>query len=162
MKALLLTLLLSLNVMALNPGDTAPDFELKDHDGKSFKLSSLKGQYIVLEWYNYGCPYVKKHYESKNMQTTQKLYHDNDLVTWVSIISSAKGKQGYLESPQAMRDKMAQVDSFAKYMLKDETGKVGQMYGAKTTPHIYIIDPSMKIRYVGAIDSIPSADISIW
>ena len=160
MKLLLLLLALSFNVMALNPGDSAPDFKLLDQNGKEFELSKLKNQYIVLEWFNHGCPYVKKHYGSGNMQALQKLYKDNDLVTWVTILSSAEGKQGFLKDKNEVQQKMIDLDMYPKFFLRDIDGKVGQAYGAKTTPHMFILDSKLKVRYVGAIDSVSSADPS--
>lgn len=152
MKVLAL-FLISFSVFAVNPGDKAPDFTLKNQEGKDIKLSDLKGQYVVLEWYNQGCPYVRKHYDSDNMQATQRTYKDNDLVTWLTIVSSAEGKQGYLADAKAAM-KQYKADKMASdHLLLDPSGKVGKAYGAKTTPHMYIIDPQMKLAYVGAIDS---------
>jgi hypothetical protein len=156
----LVGIIFSSSLYALNPGEMAVDFELEDQNGNMIKLSEIKNKYIVLEWYNFGCPYVKKHYESNNMQTTQRLYKDNDLVTWISIVSSAKGKQGYLASAKAVRDKVKEVGSHADYVLRDKDGKVGRAYEARTTPHIFIIDHMFKVQYAGAIDSISSADKS--
>ncbi len=160
MKLFTLLILLSFNTYALNPGDKAPDFNLIDQNGKNFKLSSLKNQFVVLEWFNHGCPYVKKHYGSNHMQTIQALYGHSDLVTWVTILSSAKGKQGYLGSDEEVISKMNELGIKSKYFLRDTDGKVGQLYGAKTTPHMYIIDAKMKLRYVGAIDSVVSTNTS--
>lgn len=160
MKIIVLIFLVIQSAYALNPGDKALDFTLIDQEDKVFNLSQLKGKYIILEWYNYGCPYVKKHYSSGNMQTIQRLYKNNDLVKWVSIVSSAKNKQGYLHSAKNVQDKIKEVQSHADYMLRDFDGKVGQSYEARSTPHIFIIDPDFKIQYMGAIDSIASADIA--
>lgn len=148
------------HVYAISPGRSAVDFKLNDQNGKMISLSQFKGKYIILEWYNYGCPYVKKHYESQNMQTLQSLYKDNDLVVWLTITSSAKGKQGYFSSAEESLAKMKDVGSKAKHLLRDERGIVGQTYGARTTPQIVIIDHNFIVRYNGAIDSIASADKS--
>jgi hypothetical protein len=151
-------LIYSTHLLAMSPGESAIDFELRDQNDSVVKLSQFKNKYIILEWYNYDCPFVKKHYESQNMQTLQKLYKDNDLVTWISIISSAKGKQGYLETAKDVRAKMNEVGSHADFVLRDIDGKVGRAYEARTTPHIFIIDHKFKVQYAGAIDSIPTAD----
>ncbi|MDP7319200.1 MAG: redoxin domain-containing protein [Bacteriovoracaceae bacterium] len=148
----------SLQAYSLSPGEKAANFELKDQNDKIFKLNQLAGKFIILEWFNEGCPFVQKHYESGNMQTLQKMYKDNDLVRWVTIISSAPGKQGHLESTAQLKKMVERVGVQADYILRDPKGKVGRMYGAKTTPHMFIIDDKMMIRYNGAIDSIASAN----
>ncbi len=150
----------SVSSYALNPGDEAKDFSLMNQNGKMVKLSDYKGKLIVLEWFNHGCPYVKKHYNSGNMQTTQKTYIDNQDVVWLSIISSANGKQGHLKDAKEALSKMKEVGMKSNHLLLDHDGKVGQAYGAKTTPHMYIIGYDFKLAYVGAIDSIASADPS--
>lgn len=150
--------LLSTQLWAINPGENAVDFELKNQMDKTIKLSDYKGKYIILEWYNRGCPYVKKHYSGGNMQAMQKLYAANEQVVWLSIVSSTQGKQGYFASAKQSLEQMQVSASKADHVLRDLDGKVGQAYQAKTTPHMFIIDPNFKIRYVGAIDSIASAD----
>ena len=156
----IISFLISSQLFALSPGDSAIDFELKDQNDSLVKLSELKNKYIILEWYNFDCPFVKKHYDSKNMQTIQKMYKNNDLVTWISIISSAKGKQGYLETAKEVSAKMKEVGSHADFVLRDLDGKVGRAYEARTTPHIFIIDHKFKLQYAGAIDSIPTANMA--
>lgn len=122
-------------------------------------LKSLyKDKVVVLEWYNEGCPFVRKHYDAKNMQNTQKTFKDNEYVTWVMIVSSAKGKQGHISGPAAASDIMKKEGSFADHLLLDIDGSVGKLYDAKTTPHMYVIDSKGIIRYTGAIDSISSAN----
>ncbi len=158
MKILLLVLLYSTAVFAINPGEDAIDFKLLDQNDKEVRLSQFKGKYIILEWYNKGCPYVRKHYDSKNMQSLQKLYSENKEVVWLSIISSAKGKQGYLETAQEVLENMQSEKSLADHVLRDLDGKIGRSYEARTTPHIFIIGPKFKVQYTGAIDSIASAD----
>lgn len=131
-------------------GKTAPDFELTDARGKTVKLGQFKGKLVVLEWFNHGCPFVKKHYESGNMQALQKAYTAKGVV-WLAICSSAKDKQGYASGAdqlKAMQDKKAAPS----FVLIDETGKVGKLYGAKTTPHMFIIGKDGNLAYAGAID----------
>lgn len=135
---------------------TAPDFELVNVDNEAVSLSDYMGKYVVLEWTNHLCPYVKKHYSSDNMQGLQKKFTDKEVV-WLSIISSAPGKQGHVDANTA---KSLTTDRGAapSEVLFDPEGTVGKMYGAKTTPHMYIIDPKGQLRYAGAIDSIKSAN----
>ena len=163
MKSLLLlpvlTLILNLSAFsAVEPGETAPDFTLKDSKGNSQKLSSYSGKFVVLEWMNPECPFVKKHYSIGNMQSLQKEYTTKGVV-WLSIISSAPGKQGYCTGPQAEANTKDQKASPTAVLL-DPSGEVGQMYGAKTTPHMFVINPEGKLIYMGAIDSIRSANSS--
>lgn len=133
----------------------APDFNLTDSKGNRVSLSDYQGKYVVLEWTNHLCPYVKKHYESDNMQDLQRKYTGKDVV-WLSIISSAPGKQGYVDSSEA-EALTASRKAAPTHVLFDPEGEVGKMYGAKTTPHMYIIDPKGDLRYAGGIDSIKSA-----
>lgn len=137
-------------------GKPAPDFTLKDLSGKEHKLSDLKGKYVILEWVNFGCPFVKKHYDTKNMQGLQKKAADEGVV-WLSICSSAPGKQGN-ETPTAGKEKFAEYDSAAAAYLVDEDGAVGQLYNAKTTPEMFVIDPEGTLVYMGAIDDKPTPD----
>lgn len=141
------------------PGEAAPAFELKDASGKIHKLSDYKDKWVVMEWYNKDCPYVKKHYSANNMQTLQKTYTDKGVV-WLSVNSSAKGKEGYTDAVSALK---AAKDnkSNATSVLLDESGKVGKSYGSKTTPHMFVIDPKGKVVYAGAIDDNDSADSSV-
>jgi hypothetical protein len=110
----------------------------------------------VLEWLNYGCPFVKKHYNGKNMQALQKEYTAKGVV-WLSVISSAKGKQGYGTPAQAEKDRKAH-GSLATAVVLDPEGTLGRLYGAQTTPHMFVIDASGKLAYQGAIDDKPSTD----
>lgn len=130
----------------------APSFKLMSSDGKEHSLSEFKDKTIVLEWYNFGCPYVRKHYDSKNMQNLQKKY-TNKGVKWFSIVSSAKDKQGYLDAKSAPAI-IKKESSNADLIMFDPDGKVGRMYGAKTTPHMYIIHKG-ELVYQGAIDDNP-------
>jgi peroxiredoxin len=135
-------------------GNPAPDFTLTDTTGVEHSLSDFEGKYVVLEWTNHGCPFVKKHYQKGDMQALQKEMTD-DGVVWLQIVSSAKGKQGYVTAAEgeAMR-KDKGMHSTA--MLLDAKGKVGKAYGARTTPHMFLIDPKGTVIYQGAIDSIKS------
>lgn len=138
------------------PGKKAPDFELKDGTGKTYQLSDYSGKWVVLEWFNKDCPYVKKHYSSSNMQKLQKTYTSKGVV-WLSIVSSAKGKQGYLEPDEAVKLKK-ENKSQATALLLDPEGTVGKSYDAKTTPHLFVIDPKGIVAYAGAIDDNNSSD----
>lgn len=139
-------------------GKKAPEFELSDENNNKVTLTQFKGKIIILEWLNHGCPFIKKHYKSGNMQATQKKVIDKNTV-WLSIISSAKGKQGYSSPSKAKSDK-ANSKSLANHILLDTNGNVGQLYQAKTTPHMFIINKKGIVAYEGAIDSIASADSS--
>lgn len=155
---IVLLALISFQASALTTGEKAPDFTLKGLSPKAadVSLSDFKGKVVILEWLNHGCPFVRKHYDSGNMQALQKKYTGQDIV-WFSIISSAKGKQGYVSKDEAIKEKK-ENKSLATDVLLDPTGKVGQLYGAKTTPHIYIIDKSGNLVYQGAIDDSPDTD----
>jgi peroxiredoxin len=134
----------------------APDFSLQNSSGDTVTLSDYKGKYVVLEWTNHLCPYVQKHYSSDNMQSLQQKYSAKEVI-WLSIISSAPGKQGYVSKAEA--DQLTESrDASPTHVLFDSEGAVGKMYAAKTTPHMYIIDPTGDLRYAGAIDSIKSAN----
>lgn len=134
----------------------APSFNEKDSTGKSHQLSDFKGKWVVLEWYNKDCPYVKKHYDSQNMQKLQAEYTGKGVV-WVSVISSAPGKQGYLTAAQA-EEVRAKAGSKASAIIIDEDGNMGKAYDAKTTPHMYVINPEGQLVYMGAIDSNDSSN----
>ncbi len=151
-------LLLSLNASAeLKKGESAPDFKLTDSNGKVHSLKDFKGKTVVLEWLNFDCPFVKKHYSSGNMQKIQSAEIKNGVV-WLSVISSAKGAQGYFEG-KALSDRIRVEKSNATAVLVDSDGKVGRSYDAKTTPHMYVIDGAGKLAYQGAIDDKPSTDL---
>jgi peroxiredoxin len=139
-------------------GQNAPDFTLKDTNGKPQTLSSYKGKYVVLEWYQPDCPFVRKHYGSGNMQKLQKEYTAKGVV-WLSIDSSAPGQEGNYDA--AKLNAFAARDGAARTALMiDSDGKVGRLYGAKTTPDMYVIDPSGKLIYQGAIDNKRSTDLA--
>jgi peroxiredoxin len=137
-------------------GKAAPSLELRDMDGKTVRLDEYKGKYVVLEWVNFGCPFVGKHYGSGNMQKLQKKYTDEGVV-WLSICSSAPGKQGYVTGPEA-KELVAEKGATPTRFLLDPKGKVGKAYGAKTTPHMFVVDPKGVVVYNGAIDDKPSTN----
>ena len=137
-------------------GKPAPDFTATDDSGKTVKLSDFKGKIIVLEWTSNECPIVKKHYDSNNMQNLQKLATGQGIV-WLSVDSSGLKKPGYMDGPTAaawIKSRNASPTD----LLIDASGAVGHLYGAKTTPHMFVIDKNGTLAYAGAIDSIPSAD----
>ena len=137
-------------------GSPAPAFTLIDTTGKPHNLADFKGKHVVLEWVNFGCPYVKKHYESGNMQAVQKKAVDKGVV-WLSVCSSGKWKQGNM-SPADWNEEIADRKLASTAVLLDESGAVGKAYGAKTTPHMYIINPDGVLIYRGAIDDTPTSN----
>ena len=137
-------------------GQAAPDFTAIDALGKSHKLSDFKGKHVVLEWTNPGCPFVVKHY-SGNMQALQSEFVAKGVV-WLSINSTATNASDYLAPARLMAWK-TEKKAAPTAMLMDESGKIGQLYSAKTTPHMYIINPQGMLVYAGAIDSVPSARV---
>ncbi|MBP9855392.1 MAG: redoxin domain-containing protein [Candidatus Omnitrophica bacterium] len=134
----------------------APEFSLVDSKGEMHSLSEYKGKYIVLEWVNYDCPFVKKHYGQGNMQSLQKELTRESAV-WLSINSSAKGNQGAYSANEVNKI-MKENGAVPTAYLFDADGMVGKTYGAKTTPHMFLINPEGNVIYQGAIDSIPSFD----
>jgi peroxiredoxin len=132
-------------------GTNAPDFSVADSRGKIQSVSQYKGKYVVLEWFNPECPFVKKHYGSGNMQKLQEEFTGKDII-WLTIDSSAPGKQGHLTFEEA-NQKIAKLKMKSTALLIDADGKAGQTYGAKNTPHMFVINPEGKIVYEGAIDS---------
>jgi peroxiredoxin len=142
------------------PGSPAPAFTLTDLAGKPVNLADYKGRTVVLEWHNFGCPFVQKHYRSGNMQALQKKYA-NDVV-WLAVSSTSRTASDYYE-PAAISAQLKSFDARPADFLMDEPGTVGRAYGAKTTPHMFVIDPKGKLIYAGAIDDTPStkpADIA--
>ncbi len=138
-------------------GQAVPEFALADVNGKVVKLSDFKGKHVVLEWTNPGCPFVVKHYGSNNMQALQKEASARGVV-WLSINSTEKNHSDYL-SPAKLNAKInGEWKGASTYVLMDETGKVGMAYSAKTTPHMYVIDPAGKLVYAGGIDDKRSAN----
>jgi len=137
-------------------GALAPAFGLPDTKGKKHLLSQYKGKYVVLEWLNHGCPFVVKHYKSKNMQSLQKKYVGKGVV-WLSIVSSAPGRQGHYAPKKA--DELTKSKGAApSAVLLDPEGTVGKKYAARTTPHMFILNPKQEVIYAGAIDSKRSTD----
>ena len=132
-------------------GSTAPDFSLQDAKGKSHSLTDYKGKYVVLEWFNPECPFVKKHYGSGNMQKLQQNFTSKG-VTWLTIDSAAPGKEGNL-SPEQANKTVADWKVHSTALLLDPEGKAGRAYGAKNTPNMVVINPEGKFIYEGAIDS---------
>ncbi|NKF51903.1 redoxin domain-containing protein [Shewanella sp. WXL01] len=141
---------------AVKVDQVAPNFSLANSKGQQVQLSDFKGKYVVLEWTNHLCPYVQKHYDSDNIPSMQREYTQKNIV-WLSIISSAEGKQGHIDA--AKSDELtASRNAAPTHVLFDPEGDVGKLYGAKTTPHMYIIDPAGTLKYAGGIDSIKSAN----
>jgi peroxiredoxin len=139
------------------PGQPAPGFSLTDLSGKPVNLADYKGKTVVLEWHNFACPFVQKHYRSGNMQSLQKKYA-NDVV-WLAVNSTARTAFDYME-PAKVSQQLADFKAAPARYLMDEPGEVGRAYGAKTTPHMYIIDPAGKVVYNGAIDDRHSANVA--
>jgi len=137
-------------------GQAAPDFSALDTAGKTHRLSDYKGKLVVLEWTNPGCPFVQKHY-SGNMQGLQKEAVGKGVV-WLAINSTETGSGDYL-APAQLAGWMAGKQAAASATLMDESGSIGQLYSARTTPHMYIISPQGQLVYAGAIDSVPSARV---
>ena len=148
------TSLIATAVLAFNPppvGSNAPDFSLTDAKGATHSLSQYKGKYVVLEWFNPECPFVKKHYGSDNMQKLQQEYTDKGVV-WLTIDSNAAGTEGNMTPEQAQKI-MASWKTHQTALLLDPESAVAKLYGAKNTPNMVVINPEGKIVYDGAIDS---------
>ena len=141
---------------AATVGQAAPDFSATDTGGKTRQLSDYKGKLVVLEWTNPGCPFVQKHY-SGNMQALQKEFVAKGVV-WLSLNSTETGNGDYL-TPTKLAGWMTEKQASATAILMDASGKIGQLYGAKTTPHMYVVSPQGRLVYAGAIDSIASAQV---
>lgn len=132
-------------------GQPAPEFKVKDASGKEQSLSAYKGKYVVLEWVNPGCPFVRKHYDTSNMQSTQAAATAKGAV-WLTVSSTAKDAGDY-KSGAELSAWLKEQGAKPTATLMDDDGKVGHAYGARTTPHLYIVDPQGKLVYAGAIDS---------
>jgi len=137
-------------------GSPAPDFTLADATGQPKTRSSFNGKFVVLEWFNNDCPFVRKHYDSGHMQRLQAAQTANGVI-WLTISSSAKGRQGSM-SPEQAQAIIASRQAKPTALLLDPDGVVGRLYGAKTTPHLFVIDPQGTLIYAGAIDDKPSTD----
>lgn len=138
---------------AVEPGDTAPDFKLTSVKGEEVSLADQKGKVVVLEWLNHDCPYVKKHYGSGNMQKLQETYTGKGVV-WLTIQSGQEGRENF-PAAEVLAERSEKAGSKATAVLRDPGGTVGKAYGAKTTPHMYVIDKEGKIAYMGGIDDKP-------
>ncbi len=143
---------------AARVGEKAPDFTATDSNGKVHKLSDYAGKIVVLEWHNNGCPYTRKHYDSGNMQRLQREWTGRGVI-WLTVISSAPGKQGYVTAAQE-NDYLKKMNAVPTAALLDPSGQLGRLYSAKTTPQIFIIDPAGNLVYNGAIDDRPTSDQS--
>lgn len=143
---------------AVGPGETAPDFTLTDSNGQSVSLSDYAGKEVVLEWTNHDCPFVRKHYSSGNMQATQTAVAAEGVV-WLSVISSAPGKQGYVDGAQA-NELTQSRDAHPSRVLLDPKGDVGRLYGATATPQLVVMDADHTVKYYGAIDDTPTANVN--
>ncbi len=137
-------------------GAPAPDFTLTSSVGNEHSLSDFKGKFVVLEWINYDCPFVVKHYTNGDMQALQTKYRDQDVV-WLSISSSKPGSQGHFDA-DGINARMEKEKANPTAYLIDEPGEVGKAYGARTTPHMFIIDPEGNLIYKGGIDDNRSAN----
>jgi len=146
----LLSFYFEYSLAAVQVNQTAPNFILTDSWGKEINLSSFKDRVVILEWTNHECPFVKKHYSTRNMQGTQEVANE-ERVVWFSIVSSAPGTQGHVSGKEANVLTVKRGASPSNVLL-DPEGDVGRMYGAKTTPHMYIIDQTGILKYQGAID----------
>ena len=138
------------------PGQPAPAFSVTDLDGKPANLADFKGKTVVLEWNNFGCPFVQKHYRSGNMQALQKRYGDD--VVWLTVNSTNASSSEY-RKPAALQSTLKDFGAHPARYLMDDPGAVGMAYGAKTTPHMFIIDPQGTVVYNGAIDDKRSTDL---
>lgn len=145
-------------VAAVRVGEPAPNFTATDSYGHQHSLSQYKGKYVVLEWHNQGCPFTKKHYDSGNMQKLQKLWTSKGLV-WFTVISSAPGEQGYVTATQE-NDYVNRMGAAPTAVLLDPNGDLGHLYGAKTTPQMFVINPQGQLIYDGAIDDKPTTEQS--
>ena len=139
------------------PGQPAPAFTATDLAGKPVSLADYKGRTVVLEWHNFGCPFVQKHYRSGNMQALQKKYGAD--VVWLAVNSTHKDSSDWME-PVALTAELKRFDAAPARYVVDEAGTIGRAYGAKATPHMYVIDPQGKVAYNGAIDDRPSTQVA--
>jgi hypothetical protein len=144
-------------ISAVKVGQPAPDFTGTASNGKSYHLADYRGKFVVLEWHNNGCPYTQKHYNSGNMQNLQKQWTVQGVV-WFTVISSALGKQGYVNANEE-NNYLAKMGAAPTAALLDPTGAIGHLYDAKTTPQMIIINPQGVMIYDGAIDNRPTEDL---
>ncbi|HET7348944.1 MAG TPA: thioredoxin family protein [Acidobacteriaceae bacterium] len=153
---LILLLATTCAAWAARVGEAAPEFTGTDSHGQTHRLSDYRGKYVVLEWTNNGCPYTLKHYDSGNMQALQKEWTAKGVV-WLTILSSHPGAQGYMTAAQE-NAYMTRVHAAPTAAILDPSGAIGHLYDAKTTPDMYVIDPSGKLIYAGAIDNKATTD----
>jgi hypothetical protein len=156
MAVLMLAGIQAAPAQAANVGDAAPNFTAVDSTGVTHHLSDYRGKFVVLEWHNNGCPYTRKHYESGNMQRLQKEWTSKGVI-WLTVISSAPGKQGYV-TPAQENEYLSKMRAVPTAALLDPTGQLGHLYDAKTTPDMFIINPQGVLIYDGAIDSKATSD----
>lgn len=159
--AMMATVALLNGAQAAKVGEAAPAFTATDSNGKQVSLEQFKGKFVVLEWHNEACPFVVKHYGSGNLPKLQKEWTGKQVV-WLSIISSAPGKQGHVDGKGANAD-VQKHQAVPTATLLDPKGEIGKLYGAKTTPHMFVINPKGQLIYNGAIDDKPTpnaADIA--
>jgi hypothetical protein len=154
---LLLGLVASL-AFAARVGEPAPNFTAIDTNGQTHRLSDYAGKFVVLEWHNRGCPYTQKHYNTGNMENLQREWTGRGVI-WLTVISSAPGKQGFVTASDE-NAYIKQVNAAPTAVLLDASGTLGHLYDAKTTPHMFIINPQGTLIYNGAIDDKPTADRS--
>lgn len=136
-------------------GQPAPAFTATDASGQKVSLDQYRGKTVVLEWTNHDCPYVKKHYDSGSMQALQKEATGNGVV-WLQVVSSAPGQQGYVTTANAEKVVVKDRNAAVTRLLLDPAGTLGHQYAAKTTPHMYIVDATGKLVYMGGIDDKPT------
>jgi peroxiredoxin len=158
MAAMALTLVSAVSARAAQVGGPAPEFHGTDSNGKTQSLDQYRGKYVVLEWHNHDCPYTIKHYESGNMQSLQQQWTAKGVV-WLTVISSAPGTQGYMSASQE-NAYLGKSGAKPTAVLLDSTGAIGHLYDARTTPNMFVIDPSGKLIYAGAIDDHPTTEVS--
>jgi hypothetical protein len=145
-------------LFAAKVGEPAPEFTGAASNGKTFRLSDYRGKYVVLEWHNNGCPFVRKQYNSGNMQRLQKQW-TREGVVWFTILSSARGQQGYVTAAEE-NDYLAKEQASPTAALLDPDGVIGHLYDAKTSPQMVVIDPHGVVIYDGAIDDKPTTDVA--
>jgi hypothetical protein len=156
LKLLLLGVTLILPAAAITPNAPAPDFKGTDANGTPQSLSQYRGKYVVLEWANQGCPYDGKHYRSGSMEALQREWTAKGVI-WLSVISSASGQQGYVTAAEE-RAYLTRMHAAPTAAILDPAGAIARLYQAKTTPHMFVIDPTGKLIYQGAIDDKPTTD----
>jgi peroxiredoxin len=154
--ALVVVLAVPFALRAARVGEPAPDFTGATSTGQTIKLSDFRGKFVVLEWHNNGCPYVRKHYNTGNMQRLQKEWTARGVI-WLTIISSAPGKQGYVTAEEE-NAYIAKMNAAPTAAILDPTGTIGRLYDAKTSPQMVVIDPNGIVIYDGAIDDRPTAN----